>query len=58
MAPFQRYVPEGKKKMVNSSKMMSTIVWNPYEFHAIEVLPSGYKFNSEYYISHILDHMS
>jgi len=40
--------PERERKMINSPKMMLTIVWNPHGFHVIDVLPKGYKFNSDY----------
>jgi hypothetical protein len=32
---------------------MLTVVWNPHEFHLIDVLPNGSKFNAGHYISRI-----
>jgi transposase len=46
--------PTREKKMISSPKLMLTIVWNPHGFHIIDILPKGAKFNSDYYISHIL----
>jgi hypothetical protein len=37
---------------------MSTIVWNPGEFHLIKVLETGRKFNAGYYIAEILEPLS
>jgi hypothetical protein len=50
--------PEREIKMINSPKIMLTIVWNPHGFHVIDIFPKGCKFNSNYYISHILDAVS
>jgi hypothetical protein len=42
--------PERERKMINSKKLMVTIVWNPLGFHLIDVLPKGQTFNAAYYI--------
>jgi hypothetical protein len=37
---------------------MLTIVWNPNEFHLIDVLPNGCKFNASYYMNKVLSEIS
>jgi hypothetical protein len=50
--------PEKETKMINSPKILLAIFWNSDGFRVIDVLPTGYKFNSDYHISHILDPVS
>jgi hypothetical protein len=33
---------------------MLTVVWNPYGFHLVFLLPKGQKWTSQYYVDHIL----
>jgi histone-lysine N-methyltransferase SETMAR len=34
---------------------MLTIVWNPGDFHLVNILPKGFKFNASYYVIRIPD---
>jgi hypothetical protein len=47
--------PEKKQVIVQSRRMMVTIVWNPTRFCRIVALPKGMKFNADHYIPQILD---
>jgi transposase len=47
--------PERECITIQSRKMMVTIVWNHTGFYRIVAFPKGMKFNTDYYISHILD---
>jgi histone-lysine N-methyltransferase SETMAR len=40
--------------MVQSEKVMLTIVWNPSGLHVIDVLPKGTKFNAGHNVSNVL----
>jgi histone-lysine N-methyltransferase SETMAR len=40
--------------MIWDRKMMVSIVWNPHDFHLVDGLPKGQKFNASYYIDNIL----
>jgi histone-lysine N-methyltransferase SETMAR len=51
-------MPERERHTVQSKKFMLTIVWNPRQFHLINVLPKGCKFNSSHYITEILSPLS
>jgi transposase len=42
------------KHMIGDRKMIITIVWNPQDFHLVDALPKGQKFNTNYYIDRIL----
>jgi hypothetical protein len=44
--------------MVQSPKMMIIIVWSLIDFHAVDVLPKGRKFNAHHYISVILQSLT
>jgi hypothetical protein len=46
--------PERVKHMNWERKMMVTIIWNPQDFHLVDALPKGQKFNANYYIDRIL----
>jgi hypothetical protein len=56
--PSEDTASERERKMVNSPMMMLNIVWNTHGFHVIEVCSKGYKFNSDYSVSHIRDPLS
>jgi hypothetical protein len=43
-----------ERRMISSEKLMVVIGWNPGEFHVIEVLRKGQKFNACYYCSSVL----
>jgi hypothetical protein len=40
--------------MIPDRETMITIVWNPQDFHFVDALPKGQKFNENYYIDRIL----
>jgi transposase len=40
--------------MIGDRKMMVTIVWNPQDFHLVNPVPKGQKFNESYYIDIII----
>jgi histone-lysine N-methyltransferase SETMAR len=44
--------------MIQSKKLMLTIIWNPQKSHLINVLPKGCKFNAGYYIIELLSPLS
>ena len=46
--------PEKERVMISSKKIMVTIVWNTSGMLLIDMLPKGVKYNSDYYINHIL----
>jgi histone-lysine N-methyltransferase SETMAR len=46
--------PEREWITIQSRKMMVTIVWNHTGFYRIVAFPKAMKFNTDYYISHIL----
>jgi hypothetical protein len=48
MAPGEIAV-DMERHTVQSSKFMLTVVWNPIEFHGLKALPTGRKFNTQYY---------
>jgi histone-lysine N-methyltransferase SETMAR len=56
--PHGEKVPERERHTVQSKKFMPTIVWNPRQFHLMNVLPKGCKFNSSHYITEILSPLS
>jgi hypothetical protein len=37
---------------------MPIMVWNPGDFHLLNILPKGFKFNASYYVTQILDPLS
>jgi histone-lysine N-methyltransferase SETMAR len=37
---------------------MLTMVWNPVDFHLVNILPEGFKFNASYYVTQILGPLS
>jgi hypothetical protein len=39
-------IPERERHTVQSQKVMFTIVWNPGDFHLVNILPKGFKFNA------------
>ena len=47
-------VPDRERHLIQSPKMMITIVWNPSGFHIVTALPKGLKFNACYYTREIL----
>jgi hypothetical protein len=51
-------IPERERRMIQSEKVMLTIVWNPRGFHLINVLPKGFKFNMSFYVTQILGPIS
>jgi hypothetical protein len=51
-------IPERERPMIQSEKVMLTIVWNPSGFHLINVLPKGFKFNAIFYVTQILGQLS
>lgn len=42
------------KTIISTPKRMLTVFWSPLEFRIVEMLPKGQCFNSEYFISSIL----
>jgi hypothetical protein len=34
-----------ERHMTQSLKLMFAVVWNPHEFHLVDALPKGMKFN-------------
>jgi hypothetical protein len=40
--------------MLQSPKLMITIIWNPSGFHVVSAFPNGLKFNTGYYTREIL----
>jgi hypothetical protein len=51
-------IPEKERHTVQYQKVMFTIVWNPGDFHLINILPKGFKFNTSYYVTQILGPLS
>jgi hypothetical protein len=51
-------IPKREEHTVQSQKVMLTIIWNPGDFHLVNILPKGFKFNSNYYVIQILDPLS
>jgi hypothetical protein len=51
-------IPERGRHMVQSEKVIITIVWNPGGLHLIKLLPKGLKFNASYDVTQILDPFS
>ena len=43
------------KSIIGSKKYMLTIFWNPLGFHLVKILPDGITFNSDYFITEILE---
>jgi hypothetical protein len=56
--PETEKVLERERPMIQSKKLMLTIVWNPQEFHLVNVLPKECKFNAGYYITELLSTFS
>jgi AraC-like DNA-binding protein len=48
-------VPDRERHMIQSPKIMLTVVWSPNGFCLLAVLPKGTKFNAEYYVINILE---
>jgi hypothetical protein len=46
--------PERAKHTIQDKKIMVTIAWNAVGFHLVEALPTGRRFNAEYYPDNIL----
>jgi histone-lysine N-methyltransferase SETMAR len=51
-------IPERERRMIQSEKVMLTIVWNPSGFHLINILPKEFKFNASFDITQILGLLS
>jgi hypothetical protein len=51
-------IPGRERHTVQSQKVMLAIVWNPGGFHLANILPKGFKFNANYYVTEILDCLS
>jgi histone-lysine N-methyltransferase SETMAR len=47
-------VPDRERYTLQSPKLMLTIVWSPGGFHIVNFLPTGCKFNAQYYTNRIL----
>jgi uncharacterized membrane protein len=47
MAPGET-APDRERQIIQSPKLMPTIVWNLRRFHVMKVLQKGMKFNSQY----------
>jgi histone-lysine N-methyltransferase SETMAR len=47
-------VPERERHVIQSKKLMLTIVWNPNGFHLVNALSAGCTFNSSHYVTNIL----
>jgi hypothetical protein len=52
--PETEKVPEMEGPMIQSTKLMLTIIWNPQRFHFINILPQGQKFNAGDNITQLL----
>jgi hypothetical protein len=52
--PESGEVFERERPIIQSTKVMLTIVWNPREFHSVNILAKRYKFNNTHYITEIL----
>jgi hypothetical protein len=50
-------VPEGKRHVTQSPKLMPAAAWNPSGFHVLTALPSAGKFNTGYQTTEILERM-
>jgi hypothetical protein len=51
-------IPERERHIVQSQKVMFTIVWNPGGFHLVNILLKRFKFNASYHVTQILDPLS
>jgi hypothetical protein len=47
-------VPDRERQIVQSPKLILTIVWNPSGFHAVKALAKGGKFSAQYSTNNIL----
>jgi hypothetical protein len=47
-------VLDRKKYIIQSSKLILTVIWNPHGFHLVDALQKGMKFNGSYYVTRIL----
>jgi hypothetical protein len=55
--PFNVLKSQNSLELISSPKIMLIVVWNPYGFHLVNVMPKGQKWTSQYYIDHILPEM-
>ena len=53
--PLSEKPSKKTKKNIGSKKYMLTIFWNPLGFHLVKILPDGITFNSDYFITEILE---
>jgi hypothetical protein len=51
---LERPVPDREWHMKQSSKLMETVVWSVRGFHRVIALPMGFKFNTAYCTSELL----
>jgi hypothetical protein len=47
-------VVDMERHIVQSPKLMLTVVWNPIGFYVLKAVPNGRKFNAQYYTNDIL----
>jgi hypothetical protein len=53
--PGDEKFPSRERHIIQLTKFMLKIVWNPRGFHLIKVIEKGRKFNTGYYIAEILE---
>jgi hypothetical protein len=51
-------IPERERHTVQFQKATLIIIWNPGGSHLVNILAKGFKFNTSYDITQILDHLS
>jgi hypothetical protein len=51
-------IPERERHTVQSQKVMPAIVWNPGGFHLANILSKGFRFNTSYDVTQVLDPLS
>jgi hypothetical protein len=51
----EEVVPEREQHIIQSPKLMITVVWNTKRFHVIEAPSKCTEFNASYYITEILE---
>jgi hypothetical protein len=52
--PADADTPEVAKQLINTSKTMITIFWNPFGIQVLAVLPEKTSFDAEYFINYVL----
>jgi hypothetical protein len=52
--PFQRCVVTKLKRVIDTKKFMTTIIWNPGAFHIVDLFQDGAKFKPTYLLDNIV----